>query len=344
MQTEYLLDPIYYKIKKVRLSSSDSQALKRFNTVERFERAISKGLTSVEAASVVGVPRSTLYRWQKRKTLKLDSLVSRSRRPKTLRKAKNRSAEAIRIQELRQNWPRWGKRKIAKLLQREGIAISESTVGRIISGLLKRGVLMSAKLFRHKGFIKTKPKRPYAVRLKRGQRLNAHAPGEAIQIDHMSVPIASGCILKHFNAVCTVSRWNTAEIYSKATAKTASDFIDKVVKQSPFPIQRIQVDGGSEFMAEFEQACQRHQLELAVLAPKSPKLNGHVERINGTWRTDFYELYDLPTQLAELRPLLQDYMDTYNWDRPHEALDLQTPQEYLESIGFKVSPFLSHMS
>ena len=213
----------------------------------------------LESANVVGVPRSTLYRWRARKTQRLDSLISKSRRPKSLRKAKNRSREAI-------------------------------------------------------------------------------------QIDHMSVPIASGCILKHFNAVCTVSRWNTAEVYSKATAKTTSDFIDKVVKRSPFPIQRIQVDGGSEFMAEFEQARKRHRLDLAVLAPKSPKLNGHVERINGTWRTDFYELYDLPTQLAELRPLLHDYMDTYNLDRPHEALDLQTPQEHLESKGFKVSPLQSHMS
>jgi hypothetical protein len=50
----------------------------------------------------------------------------------------------------------------------------------------------------------------------------------------------------------------------------------------------------------------------AVFAPKSPKLNSRVERINGTWRTDFYELYDLPTQPSELRPLLYDYMDTYN--------------------------------
>ena len=91
---------------------------------------------------------------------------------------------------------------------------------------------MFAKLFRHKGFVKTKPNRPYAIRLKRGQRLNASLPGEAIQIDHMSVPIASGCALKPFNALCTVSIWNTAEIYCKATTKTASDFIDKVVKQS----------------------------------------------------------------------------------------------------------------
>jgi hypothetical protein len=53
-------------------------------------------------------------------------------------------------------------------------------------------------------------------------------------------------------------------------------------------------------MAKFEDFCKNNDLDLAVLAPKSPKLNGQAERINGTWRTDFYELYDLPTQLTEL--------------------------------------------
>lgn len=298
-------------------------------------KIMSKGLSSDDAAKIVGVPRSTLYRWRKNKTMRLDSLISKSRRPKNFRKAKNRSNVTIRIQALREEFPRWGKRKITKLLKREGVDISESAVGRVISGLLQRGVLVSAKLSRHKGIVRLKPKRPYAIRLKRGQKLKADSPGQAIQIDHMSVPMAYGCVLKHFNAICTVSRWNTAEVYTRATAKTASDFIDKLINQSPFPIQKIQVDGGSEFMAEFEDACKKYKLELAVLAPKSPKLNGHVERINGTWRTDFYELYDLPTQLTELRPLLNDYMDTYNWDRPHEALGLQTPQEFLESKGYK---------
>jgi putative transposase len=292
---------------------------------------------------VVGVARSTLYKWRKNKTMNIDSLNSKSRRPKSFRKPKNRSEIAIRIEQLRQEYPRWGKRKITVLLKREGTIVSESAVGRIISGLLKRGVLKSVKPFRHKGLVKRKPQRPYAIRLKRGQRLNAQCPGEVIQIDHMSVPMGSGCVLKHFNAICTVSRWNSAEVYTRASAKTASDFIDKLIKKSPFPIQKIQVDGGSEFMSEFEDSCKKHGLDLAVLAPKSPKLNGHVERINGTWRTDFYELYDLPSQLTELRPLLQDYVDTYNWDRPHDALGLQAPQEFLESKGFKISPFQSHM-
>ena len=52
----------------------------------------------------------------------------------------------------------------------------------------------------------------------------------------------------------------------------------------PFDVEAIQVDGGSEFMAEFEDACQRRGLKLYVLPPKSPQMNGGVERGNGAWR------------------------------------------------------------
>lgn len=343
MQQEYLLKQLYYKIKKIRVSSPDKEALRRFDAVVRFEAAIFKGLSSSDAAQAVGIPRSTLYKWRKKKTAKLETLSSKSRRPKIMRKGKDKSALGIRIEALRCEYPKWGKRKITKILLHEGVKSSESAVGRIISGLIKRGVIKNAKFYNRPNYsYKPKPQRPYAIRLKRGQKLTANFPGEAVQVDHMTVKMHGG-VVKHFNAVCTVSRWNVADAYTNASAKTASLFIDKLIKESPFQVQRIQVDGGSEFMCDFEQACKKHNIELSVLAPKSPKLNGHVERINGTWRSDFYDVYDLPTQVTELRPLLNDYMDTYNWDRPHEALDLQTPQEFLEHLGYKISPLLSHM-
>lgn len=336
MQTEYLLDPVYYQIKKACVSTNNPEALRRWKAVERFEHAMRKGFSSRDAAHVVGLPRATLYRWKKRKTKRLDSLRPMSRRPIKVRRAVDRSALRKRVQELREGFPTWGKRKITCLLLREKFRANESSVGRIISGLIKRGVIPSAKLAAWRAGARLKPKRPHALRLKRGQRLNGEVPGDAIQIDHMSVPIQPGKIIKHFNAVCTISRWNVADAFSTATAKTASTFVTKLIEKAPFPIRRIQVDGGSEFMAEFEEACYRHNIELSVLAPKSPKLNGHVERINGTWRSDFYQLYDLPSSIEELRPILENYNDTYNWDRPHESLALQTPQEFLEKQGFQV--------
>ena len=40
--------------------------------------------------------------------------------------------------------------------------------------------------------------------------------------------------------------------------------------QAPFPIRSLQVDGGSEFRDEFEQACRDLGIPLYVLPPKNP--------------------------------------------------------------------------
>jgi len=50
------------------------------------------------------------------------------------------------------------------------------------------------------------------------------------------------------------------------------------------------VDGGSEFAADFEQACQQCGLRLFVLPPRSPKLNGAVERAQRTHTEEFYQV------------------------------------------------------
>jgi len=50
--------------------------------------------------------------------------------------------------------------------------------------------------------------------------------------------------------------------------------------------REIRRDGGSEFMAQFETACQQRGIQLFVLPPRSPKLNGHVERAQRTHREE----------------------------------------------------------
>jgi hypothetical protein len=70
----------------------------------------------------------------------------------------------------------------------------------------------------------------------------------------------------------------------------------------PFPVRAIQIDGGSEFMAEFEAACQAKDVALYVLPPRSPQTNGAVKRCNGAWRYEFYETYDLPPTSANSTP------------------------------------------
>ena len=52
--------------------------------------------------------------------------------------------------------------------------------------------------------------------------------------------------------------------------------------RSPYRVKAVQVDGGSEFQAEFEQACQAKGIKAGVLPATFPKLNGHVERAQRT--------------------------------------------------------------
>ena len=70
-----------------------------------------------------------------------------------------------------------------------------------------------------------------------------------------------------------VSRWDVIQAHTRATAFTAAQFLDTLLHRMPFPIRALQVDGGSEFAAEFEAACQQRGLRLFVLPPRSPKLS-----------------------------------------------------------------------
>ena len=130
---------------------------------------------------------------------------------------------------------------------------------------------------------------------------------------------------------------------SNATAASAARFLDKLVRQAPFSVEAVQVDGGSEFMAEFEAACGDRNITLAVLPPKSPKQNGRVERMQATLRNEFYNVQDTAVNVSGLRPLIDEYMELYNGWRPHDSLDGMTPDEYLESRRIGETPPL-HMS
>lgn len=120
------------------------------------------------------------------------------------------------------------------------------------------------------------------------------------------------------------------EVYSRATAATASRFLDKLERDTPFRLKAIQVDGGSEFEAAFEEECQKRGIKLLVLPPRSPELNGYVERAHRTHTEEFYEVTNSSFELAELRDKLLPWQKIYNTIRPHQSLGYLTPLKFLE--------------
>jgi len=229
----------------------------------------------------------------------------------------------------------WGKEKLTVLLRDEGFSVSESTVGRILSRLICRGEVPVSPVVqgwrRKRG--KSHWRRPHAMRMPKG--FKAKMPGDLVQIDTVTVTPFPGLTIKQFTAVDVISRWKVQSIYSRATSRCARMALEEVLAEMPFPVRHIQVDGGSEFKAEFEDACKEKGLPLFVLPPRSPKLNGHVERANGTDRYEFFGFYEVGTTIAEIRESAKKWQYIYNHIRPHKALNLIPPAGYLANRNRK---------
>ena len=280
------------------------------------------------------ISRQTLYRWLKRYNPKdLKSLEARSSRPRRCKQPTWTKEEVLAVRTLRERYPAWGKLKLAVLLARQGLSLSASRVGRILC-YLKRTRQLTEPLRRFSAR-RRQWKRQYATR--KPKCYEARLPGDIVQLDTMDVRPEPSVVLKQFTAVDVVSRWSVPTIASNATATLASKALEAIIDRSPFPIRAIQVDGGSEFMAGFEDACQRKCILLFELPPRSPKLNGRVERANRTYRDEFYHCSNATPTVAGFASHLRRWEHTYNHVRPHQALGLLTPAEFLNQ-RFNISP------
>ncbi len=272
----------------------------------------------------------TFYRWEGRYDPKsLGTLEDRPHRPRRVRQP-TYSIELVEAAvKLRGENPRWGKDKVVIFLREEGYQVSASTVGRILRYAKGRGILREP-IPNYISARKRLRKRPYP-RIQYGAKdYEARQSGDIVQVDTLDLRPLPGVILKHFTAYDVVSKWNVLSVYRQASAATATHFLDILKDRMPFPVKAIQVDGGSEFGPIFEDECQHRGIKLFVLPPRSPKLNGGVERAHRTHTEEFYEVTDSSFELAELRQELLEWETKYNTIRPHQALDYLTPLRFLE--------------
>jgi putative transposase len=282
----------------------------------------------------------TFYRWKRRyNNRQLESLESCSHRPKRVRQPMYSVELVEAVIRLREKYPRWGKDKLLIFLKKEGVETSASTVGRILTYARTRGILREP-VPNYVSASKRARNRPYAIR--KPKEYKAEQAGDIVQLDTLDLRPLPGVVLKHFTAHDVISKWNVMEVYRQASASTAAGFLDTLESRMPFPIKAIQVDGGSEFQAVFEEVCQRRSIRLFVLPPRSPKLNGGVERAHRTHTEEFYEITDSSFELAELRSELLEWETIYNTVRPHQALGYLTPAKFLHqfSKGGQVSPII----
>jgi transposase InsO family protein len=325
-----------YKLASYSLSHQKLEAHRKKyeKPVKDWKKLKSEGVCDKTCMEIVGISKATYYRYKACLTDLNKGILPLSKRPKSLRKPNWGESELQCVLSLRRENPTYGKAKISAILKRDhSLMLSESTIGRILKRLMEKGLILKSLS---------------APRQKRKRNFQKHAqpwkygmrplkPGQMIQIDHMSVSV-NQITIKHFQAWDPKSKYIQAHVYSRATSRTAKKFLLELIKTTPFKISSIQVDGGSEFMLHFEEACDELDIKLYVLPPKRPQYNGGVERGNRTFREEFYaRRHMLADSTRDINIELQKAVHKYNSYRPHANLNMLTPLAYIQSSYLEAS-------
>ena len=199
-----------------------------------------------------------------------------------------------------------------------GISVSESTVYRILS---RNGVNRLAK---------TAPRR--ALHTKRYAKT---VPGHHIQVDvkFLILKDTEGHKVRRYQytAIDDATRVRALQIYQKHNQQCAIRFVDYLVEKFPFRINTIRTDNGHEFQAKFHWHVEDQGMKHVYIKPRSPQLNGKVERSHRTDQQEFYQLLTY-TDDVDLNRKLKAWEQFYNFYRPHGAFAGKTPYEVLRSL------------
>ena len=210
-------------------------------------------------------------------------MQDRSRRPLTSPGRRVHAAEEQRILTLRDGRKLGIKRLRNELRRLYGIRLSIDTIHKV---LCRHGL--------------NRLKRPRLIRKGR-KRYTRPLPGDRVQMDVCKI----GPRLYQYTAIDDCSRYQVLGIFPSRSAKSTLAFLDQLVEEMPVSIQRIQTDRGQEFFAyKVQDRLRSWSIKFRPIRPRSPHLNGKVERVQRTALEEFWPTVDLTdpdleTKLAE---------------------------------------------
>ena len=102
------------------------------------------------------------------------------------------------------------------------------------------------------------------------------------------------------------------------------------MREFPFSIRNIQTDNGSTFQKEFGMACEKYRIPHFFAYPRQPKQQTYVEISHGADKREFYEQGNVRIDPERMRMAMKEWQRVWNEERPHQALNYLTPNEYYE--------------
>ena len=272
------------------------------------------------------ISRKTGYKiFQRYKDLGLDGVTDRSRRP-------DRHANQLPVQvetlivQLRREHPSWGAPKIRETLRRRHDDIHTPAISTVHAVLARHGLVQQGR--------KRRPK-PHGTRLSKPLQPNdlwcADYKGEFMLADRRyCYPLTITDFASRYLLGC--------EALDTTKAVYAFPVFQRVFAQFGLP-KAIRTDNGVPFasphalfgLSKLAVWWLRLGIEIERIKPGCPQQNGRHERMHLTLKKEATK--PAAHNLLQQQARFDDFIDCYNHQRPHQALDMRYPGElYAKSL------------
>ena len=265
--------------------------------------------------------RQTIYTWLPRyKRFGIDGLItSRKKRTDRPHNKTPKEIEQLVINTADTYWQD-GVEALADHLERlHNLTIDPTTVYRILK---REGARYGQQ---HPRTTKRWKKQLYAHQI----------PGTELQMD-TKYPFGykQGRVI--YTIIDDATRWVYAYTYTTANKENTLDFLDRVRRHAPFPIQKIHTDQGKEFIAlVVKEYLKAHRIAYRNNTPYCPEENGKIERFHRTLNEKCVVGMYPGDSLDILQYKLSLFLQYYNWQKRHRGLgmDGRTPVQKLLDCG-----------
>lgn len=229
-----------------------------------------------------------------------------------------------RLRVISEKYPRYGYRRIAALLRREGWDVGKRHVQRVR---------------RLEGLRVPPSKRKIARRgASTGLPTKATHRGHVWTWDFIADATVRGgslrmlTILDEHTRECHVLRADRA-----LRSADVLEWLQKAIQAHGAP-EYLRSDNGSEFIAKIVQRwLGENGIKTIYIEPGSPWQNGFVESFHGRFRDECLNREQLWT-LTEARVVIEDYRQEYNQFRPHSKLGYQSPAGFAKQLTPSTAP------
>jgi putative transposase len=223
-----------------------------------------------------------------------------------------------RLRELAGERRRFGYRRLAVLLRREGWAVNWKRVYRV---------------YRQEHLQVGKRPRKRGVSRRRLPLVLPGGPNERWSMDFMTDSLATGRRFRTLNVVDDYTRECVRiEVDTSLGGDRVARVLDELCWQRGGP-KVIVVDHGPEFTSQaLDRWAYRRGVRLHFIDPGKPEQNAYVESFNGKFRDECLNEHWF-ANLKEAREKIENWRQDYNQRRPHSALGYRTPEEFATEVA-----------